>query len=84
MVCFTSASVDVLLIAVDGLRTKCPFSTCIMSGFGMMEMESPAFAWKAVAEKRAIKQTKRNERLAKNVFLRKFFFIKMDFMVVKI
>jgi hypothetical protein len=48
----------------------------------MIAIESPAFTWKAVKEKSAIRKSKKNERLAKGLFLQKFFFIRNGFVVM--
>ena len=79
MVFATSLLEEPEVILVELFKTKCPFCKCISRGLGIMAMESPAFALKAVTEKKAIRQNRRNERLAKELFLQKIFFIKMDF-----
>jgi len=42
----------------------------MISGFGMMAIESPAFALKVVKEKSEKKQSKRNDRLVNGQLLK--------------
>ena len=84
MLSFTSASEEAVVTAVELLSTKWPSCTCMASGFGMMAMESPAFACKVFSDKKAAKQKRRNERLVKGLFLQKIFFIQNGFVCEKL
>ena len=78
IVCLTSALDAAVVIAVELFSTKWPLFTCMLSGFGMTAIESPAFALKVVNVKRAIKQIKKQERTVNPVLEQNLIFMEND------